>query len=592
MPKPPPKAPTSNKTATASTPEGKLMRHVALLELKDADAYRIWCRENGFKSTLGKDWQARRDELLCAEKRKNEALSKLKLQKRLEALGIKSEEEYLIWCKSNGFPITLQKTIQQEHEERLARLRESSHRTLSSERKYRRKPGETLLALFQGDLPQAEINSPLLKEIKLAADSLLHPVPWIPERRLQKYDASLNTEGETPEIHSDNKQAFLNLLIHLGSKSRLLSADPAIEALGPQTGNSFLWALQALAKRSALWIRTPESWSPNSRNPHRQFASLARHLLAKYDVPAVLDEGWFEGLTEKGVRHQDWFLHIGEGKNLRTAEMEMKLTKRAAHLFPSAPKEFSIEAALRWCQTVSLGADDRLARTLATTRLAELQQDEEFWQSVVFFFINNPMLNPRQAAPLIDFIYNLKFVPTEVSKPDGSVSLEILEPNFSMKGRSGIALLCRMEEWHHDLSKETRRTGREWESCGLNRFEIIKKEESTGITSIWTMEELLSSKALIEEGKAMRHCVASYAASCAKGNNSIWSLKMKEGEQENSRRVMTVEVDNHRRLVCQARGKCNKQPGEKRASPRLSCAPEIIKRWAAQESLTIASHLF
>ena len=155
----------------------------------------------------------------------------------------------------------------------------------------------------------------------------------------------------------------------------------------------------------------------------------------------------------------------------------MKLTKRAAHLFPSAPKEFSIEAALRWCQTVALGADDRLARTLATTRLAELQQDEEFWQSVVFFFINNPMLNPRQAGPLIDFIYNLKFVPTEVSKPDGSVSLEILEPNFSMKGRSGIALLCRMEEWHHDLAKETRRTGREWESCGLNRFQISKREE-------------------------------------------------------------------------------------------------------------------
>ena len=87
------------------------MRHLALLELKDADAYRIWCRENGFKPTLGKDWQARRDELLYAEKRKNEALSKLKLKKRLEALGIKSEEEYLIWCKSNGFPITLQKTI-------------------------------------------------------------------------------------------------------------------------------------------------------------------------------------------------------------------------------------------------------------------------------------------------------------------------------------------------------------------------------------------------------------------------------------------------------------------------------------------------
>ncbi len=592
MPKPPSKSPTSNKTATASTPEGKLTRHLALLELKDADTYRIWCRENGFKTALWKDWQDRRDELLCAEKRKNEAKARCKLKKRLDALGIRSEEEYLIWCKSNGFPIAMNKTIQQEHEERMARLRESSQMTLSSERKYRRKPEETLSALFQGDLSQAEFNSPLLKEIKLAADSFHHPASLSPNLHPQKDEKLLISDGDSLEIESNNKLAFLKLLIHLGSKSRLLSIDPAIAALGPQKGNSFLWALQTLANRSALWIRPLESWSPNSHNPRRQFASLARHLLAKYDVPAVLDESWFEGMTEKGFRHQNWFLHIGEGKNLRTAEMEMKLTKRAAHLYPSAPKEFSIEAALRWCQTLALSGDDRLARTLATTRLAELQKDEDFWQSVVFFFINNPMLNPRQAGPLIDFIHNLKFVPTEVAKPDGSVSLEIPEPNFSMKGRSGIALLSRMEEWHRDLAKETRRPGREWESCGLNGIQMTKKEESTGIASIWTLDELLSTKALIEEGKAMRHCVASYASSCARGSNSIWSLKIKEGEDGNPRRVMTVEADNLRKQVCQARGRCNKRPGEKRASPRLSFAPDIIKRWAAQEGLSIASHLF
>jgi hypothetical protein len=48
-----------NRTATASTPEGELQRHLRDLGLESTEAYRAWCREHGFGSAIHKDWQER-----------------------------------------------------------------------------------------------------------------------------------------------------------------------------------------------------------------------------------------------------------------------------------------------------------------------------------------------------------------------------------------------------------------------------------------------------------------------------------------------------------------------------------------------------
>jgi hypothetical protein len=38
------------------------------------------------------------------------------------------------------------------------------------------------------------------------------------------------------------------------------------------------------------WIRNPEDWKIPSYNIKKQFSSLLRHLLCKYDVPAFMDK--------------------------------------------------------------------------------------------------------------------------------------------------------------------------------------------------------------------------------------------------------------------------------------------------------------
>ncbi len=71
-----------------------------------------------------------------------------------------------------------------------------------------------------------------------------------------------------------------------------------------------------LADRHERWVRPPpETWEPESRhcpsNHGPMFRSLARHLLARYDVPRFLDSAWFEVDPELGRRQRGWWTPVG-----------------------------------------------------------------------------------------------------------------------------------------------------------------------------------------------------------------------------------------------------------------------------------------
>jgi hypothetical protein len=75
----------------------------------------------------------------------------------------------------------------------------------------------------------------------------------------------------------------------------------------------------------------------------------------------------------------------------------------------------------------------------------------------------------------------------------------------------------------------------------------------------------------------MKHCVASYAHSCASGACSIWTLEVETFEGR--AKILTVEVQNAARQICQARGKCKMLPGEKHRG--------ILRRWSEKAGLTV-----
>ena len=108
-------------------------------------------------------------------------------------------------------------------------------------------------------------------------------------------------------------------------------------------------------------------------------------------------------------------------------------------------------------------------------------------------------------------------------------------------------------------------------------------------------KELRSNRELVAEGKALNHCVSSYAKNCRKGNISVWSLRAVIGDIHEP--VLTVAVDNMSRRVTQVRGKFNISVSGKRRNKKhntlkqsyLRLIPRsqtILQKWMRKEGLT------
>lgn len=543
---------------TPATADDKLRRHLRALGLESAEAYRAWCRQHGFRESFHKSWQEWREERLAAEKAAAAQQASAAGQRHLQALGFATLEAYETWCREHSFRPGLDKSPQQRQQEQRVLERTRGEAALASARRHTRRPRETIQAIFDHQVAPEELHGelfPRMYELAAAAGA--------------------------PEV----REALRRLLLHAEKHADLLHLDPAIEALGPRMGNSYLEALAALAGHAESWLRPPEEWRPDSRSRRRQFGSLARHLLARYPVPPFMDAAWFRGEDPEARRQQGWFRHIGIGQNIRTADVPVPLTKMMAHHFLQAPDTSSIEAALRWSQIRGMGGDESLVRAVVGTRLGETFEHEEFWQTVLQFFVANPMLDSACIGPIVDYIHHQKFVPQEVAGTDGTVHLaDPLLPDFSMKGRTVAALLVRVDAWHAQLARETRRPQDRWERSDIPEFHCVEVDRQSGNVTAWSIRQLLTSRELRDEGKALNHCVASYARSCVNGGTSIWSVRMEDTQQTTPRPVMTVAVKS--RSITQARGKANAIPGSSKGGPRLDQALSVLRQWARQEGIT------
>ena len=150
-------------------------------------------------------------------------------------------------------------------------------------------------------------------------------------------------------------------------------------------------------------------------------------------------------------------------------------------------------------------------------------KDDEFWLSVLRFFIANPLLDTRHYGPIVDYIWHKKyenrmvFVERGVAREEGPE-----QPNFSMHGRTPDTLLRQVEEWHKRLGRESRGVNLNWIKSKFNEFRYTVGQTKSRNMEIWTIRELLNSNELIAEGRAQHNCVASYARSCFTGVTSIW----------------------------------------------------------------------
>jgi len=377
-------------------------------------------------------------------------------------------------------------------------------------------------------------------------------------------------------LTDESKEALLSLVDEVsgkdGERTKILKDADGIRML------------VRMAMWSPYWVRHPETWKVGSHSLQRQRASLVRHLLAKYPVPSFMDSAW-EGDwgggdgqdTEEKSLHQEWYVHVGQGANIRTARMlPFPLTKKMAHLFLEAPGDFSIPEALVHGQVLAVGGTSQMSRAFRGTRVMSL--DDEFRQSFVRFLAENPLLDRRQYGPILDYICHVKYEPTQVVDAQGGlVPGDPLQPNFSMAGRSANALMEQVERWHRELGRSKRTKSSFWRHSAVQDFRLDEGQGDNRKT--WTVVELTTSDQLFDEGRAMKHCVASYAGSCEAGRCTIWSLRLYDSMGGWRRGTLEVE----KRKIVEARSAGNLPLGQQDW--------RIVRLWMQKNSLQASSWL-
>jgi hypothetical protein len=348
-----------------------------------------------------------------------------------------------------------------------------------------------------------------------------------------------------------------DLLVVVGERSpRLLDAE-------------MLGALTLMAQ--AEWVRSPATWQPCGKSTHRLFRSLGEHVLGRYRVPPFV---WSAFLADDDAPILARVAgHVAAGGSLHRAVtsglMPVPLTRAMSHELLSSAGEARFLDVVRKVQVKAAGGDGRLFRAWTATRAGRRlhrREDEAFWQAVLAWFGANPMLPTAEVGPLVDYIEHRR---TET-------------PGFSMKGRSALALLRAMREWHGQLARARGVSGRVFKPSGFQPMDLDRtRRDQSGHPrriEVWHVREILDGRTLADEGRAMGHCVYAYAAAIDAGQCAIWTLTLRD--DTGHWRRLTIEVRPPLRQIVQARGRFNAT-----AEPRDMLA---LEAWATRNRLTVS----
>lgn len=516
-----------------------------------------------------KVWSKKLNKKVAAFRQAEEAA----LKHQIKTLGFKDFGDYKNWCLQNGFSTRMDKTNAQ----------------FAAEVQFQRKQVAIVRSVN-------EAKQPNIKRILKNFSSSFGTDKYV---TLPDGYSGLYTIRNVYQNVDENKKKqitkFLNTLITYAN---------LLEEVSDK--KKFISLLADIVKLEHLWVRPVGDWKCRSHNTYRQFTSLLRHAFVLYEMPAFMDKAWVKSVATldnatnerdwnaarvppvsnsslQYAKYRSWYLHLGKGLNARNLpDLPISFTKRMAHFFMKAPENYEPNEAIRYGQVLSLGGHPFLVDALRPTRVCNHFDNEEFWESVIRWFIAQPMFDYSQhVGPIIDFISNQKFTPRNVIENGVVTHMGAPQPGFSMKGREPEALLRQVEAWHNQLGREKKSGNVAWEhQKNIADFEFIEGVDGTKSRKVWTIKELCSSGQLQEEGRKMRHCVSSYSHSCFTGKISIWS--MDKLDSTGKERQLTIQV-NSGGNIAQIRGRFNVKATEQQMI--------VIRRWATQNKLNFGSYL-
>jgi len=439
---------------------------------------------------------------------------------------------------------------------------------------------------------------------------------------IKKINKVSNTELLDLYLNNDNVKKYITSIYksnpsyvswqalgsHLKSKSNMLSVLRQLLMISDNiiSHEKSLTVISTLIDYTEQFVKPIETWIPKSRNTYQQLISLIRHLFTKYPTPSFLELSFFNGNFE-GIY---MYIHLGSGKSMKNYDgypANMIIHNKATHHLYTTPVDMDYFIALRRIQVLYMGGNEYILNALMrsnvlreriiVTRIRKNGEKdfkidfsvEEFWLTVIKFFIDNSMIEPSKIAEIIDYIDNMKFKEVTTYVDGRYVRVPPPHPNFSMKGRNPISLINHSDRWHYEKEKLNRVNQRltnvsryspnkaanfVWKCNNIDNGLYIRGKKYK-----YKIIQLLSFYDLRDEGKEMHHCVATYASSCNAGRCAIFSVR-EYVDDFFICRTATVEVRENN--IVQIRAKYNKKPDDTTIS--------VIKEWANNQVLTISQY--
>lgn len=371
-------------------------------------------------------------------------------------------------------------------------------------------------------------------------------------------DAAIHRVFATLGVRPHRSSFFERLLAAARERSDLMSTPPARDGA----------VVQVQALRNLVWfepasVRAPEDWPGATGHPLRVVHSLASHLFGAYPTPRFLASVWFGRSTTADTERRRWYVALARGQSVRSLSLPVALTRRMAHEWMQTPDHVGFDHALRRAEVLGLGGTAQLAASLNETRFGRCFDDGDRWRMALQWLVGcGDAVELVQVGPVVDYL---------------AAHLHTV----SLRGRSFASVMRLVAAWHAQLRWQRGRLlvwpRSRWQE--LRDVDETTRHESR--RAEWSIVELTDSRALVAEGRAMRHCVASYARSCMSGHSSIWSLRHRWLDQDVARSILTIEVRPICRAIVQLRG-----TGNSRAS---GWPLELVRRWAFREGLRLTA---
>ena len=188
------------------------------------------------------------------------------------------------------------------------------------------------------------------------------------------------------------------------------------------------------------------------------------------------------------------------------------------------------------------------------------------------------IINDDELADICDFFHS------EITKYNESSDKSA---PFSCSGRTMTSIRALANEWHgkiqrenaaRDVFKSNRIKEAHWKGLAISNF-LFENDDD-----VWTITQLCNVNALINEGRTMRHCVASYAQQCSQGVVAIFHVSGRKRDSASlSFNHATVEVRAASHSIVQIKGRYNSRIDK--------ITERIIRRWAQSNHLKMSINL-